>query len=162
MVDSGTRRLALAYPELRRFAFVVADSDMDPEDVLHEALVRLLRRGHLDEIRDLELYGRRAISNEVSNRRRSFMRRRRAVSRFAADVRDDAVDPEWPSDLAELMHLGPTERAALYMFVVERRSHREIADVLGVAEGTSSSLVSRALVRLRAEVAEEVSRGDVG
>lgn len=162
MVDSGTRRLALAYPELRRFAFVVADRDMDPEDVLHEALVRLVRRGRLDEISDLERYGRRAITNEVSNRRRSFMRRRRAVSRLAADTRDEAVDAERPSDLTELMLLGPTERAALYMFVVERRSHREIAEVLDVAEGTSSSLVSRALARLRAEIAEEVLRGDVG
>ena len=35
---------------MRRFAFVIADRDMDPDDLVHDALVRLLARGSADDI----------------------------------------------------------------------------------------------------------------
>ncbi|NNE75131.1 MAG: sigma-70 family RNA polymerase sigma factor [Acidimicrobiales bacterium] len=151
MTDIDERRIVAAYPALRRFAFVVADSDTDPDDLLHEALVRVLGRRDLGDIHDLGAYIRRAITNVASNTRRSLGRKRRAMVRLASEAGTDAVEAERPSDLAELMSLDPGSRAAVYLFAVEGRSHREIADVLDVSEQASRARVSRALRLLRVE-----------
>jgi RNA polymerase sigma-70 factor (ECF subfamily) len=65
----------------------------------------------------------------------------------------------YPSDLAELARLEPSDRAAVYLSVVERRSHREIAAILGCSEDASRQRVSRALERLRSELTAEADRG---
>lgn len=162
MTSIDERRLVEAYPALRRFAFVVADSDTDPDDLLHEALVRVLSRRRLAEIDDLVAYVRRVITNVGSNHRRTLGRRRRAVKRLAAQADTDPAEMARPSDLAELMALDPSSRAALYLFVVEGRPHREVADVLDVSETAARARVSRALKKLRVQRAEEESRDHAG
>ena len=54
------------------------------------------------------------------------------------------------------MRLKPSDRAALYLFVVEQRSHREVADLLEISETAARARVSRALKRLRVELSGEV------
>lgn len=165
--DVGEELVVGAYPALRRFAYVVADADTDPDDLLHEALVRTLARGPLSEIDDLGAYVRRAITNTAANTRRSLGRRRRALDRLGAVAsEDEAVEPSRPSDLGDLMLLAPADRAALYLSVVEGRPHREVAALLDVSEVAARARVSRALQRLRVKRAEdlestaEVPRGD--
>jgi len=162
VTDIDERRVVAAYPELRRFAFVVADSDTDPDDLLHEALVRVLASRDLGDIDDLVAYVRRAITNVASNTRRSLGRRRRAMVRLGSEAETDAVEAERPSDLAELMTLDPGSRAAVYLFVVEGRSHREVADVLDVSESAARARVSRALRLLRVEDPGEVISDHAG
>jgi DNA-directed RNA polymerase specialized sigma24 family protein len=41
-----------SYGELRRFAAVVAPWDMDPDDVLHSTLMRVLRKRRLGSLDD--------------------------------------------------------------------------------------------------------------
>jgi RNA polymerase sigma-70 factor (ECF subfamily) len=161
VVDGDHARVVDAYPAVRRFAFVVADRDIDPDDLVHEALARMLSRGGLDRIDDVGAYLRRAVVNLAANERRSLGRRRRAVDRLKAgrDLAESRMT-ELPSDLADLMHLGPTDRAALFLFVVEGRPHREVAELLDLSENAVRTRVSRALRRLRVELKEEDDRGD--
>ena len=162
MTDQDEQRVVDAYPALRRFAFAVADLDCDPDDLLHEALVRVLDHKPIGEIDDLTAYVRRAITNVASNRRRSLGRRRRAIDRLGAGSGDETSTPAVPSDLAELMTLDPPNRAALYLFVVEGYSHRQVADVLDITVVAARSRVSKALKLLRTHMIEEAHAFNVG
>ena len=51
--------------------------------------------------------------------------------------------------LALVQELSPGYRTVFNMYVVEGYTHREIADMLGISEGTSKSQLSRAKVILQ-------------
>lgn len=141
------------YPPLQRFAAVVAPPDVDPEDLVQEAFLRVIRRGSLGELEHPNAYLRKTICNLASNSRRTFGRRRRALERLA--TRDFTI-PEYPSDLHDLLRLRPAARAVFYLREVEGRTHGEIAAMLGKTEGAVRSIASRAQRQLRSELTEEV------
>jgi RNA polymerase sigma factor (sigma-70 family) len=145
------------YGPLRQFAAIVCSPDVDPDDLVQEAVVRTLAIHSLEELDDPGAYLRTAIVRLASNERRGARRRRDALNRVRVDQQHGPV--VYPSDIAELWRLEPPDRAAVYLAVVERRSHREIAEVLGCAEEASRQRVSRALARLRVELAAEAENG---
>ena len=51
--------------------------------------------------------------------------------------------------LALVQELSPGYRTVFNMYVVEGYTHKEIADILGISEGTSKSQLSRAKVILQ-------------
>ena len=147
------------YDAVCRFANVVADSDVDPGDLVHEALVRVLSGGMIDEIDDLGAYLRRAVLNCAANHRRSRGRYRRAVGRLQSRRDDDTARLIAPSDLADLSRLEPVDRAVVFLFVVERCPHREVAQLVDLSEVAVRARLSRALKRLRVELDGEDVRG---
>ena len=66
------------YPRLRRLAAVAAPLEVDPDDLVQDALVRVLRRGPLADLDDPGAYLAKVIVNLASNSRRGLGRRRRA------------------------------------------------------------------------------------
>lgn len=140
------------YPGLRRFAAVTAPSDLDPDDLLQEALAQTLRRQPLHALDHPAAYLRRTMVNLASNHRRSQARRRQADHRMEAVGVEQA---RYPSDLDDLDRLGPDERAALYLAEVERVPFREIAEALGCSEAAARARASRARRRLRDALAAE-------
>ncbi len=145
---------AALYPRLRQFAAVVADQDIDPDDVVQEALTAYLRRfgrdGRADEP---EAYLKTAIVGIVSNQRRSLARRRRRES-----VRDDdAYSPAYPSDVSSLLAgLSPSDRALLVLVEVEGEQIASAATIVGL-----SSVAARArLSRARRKIRDDLNRGD--
>ncbi len=157
VTGDGVGDFADLYEPLRRFASVVRSLDMDPDDLVQEALVRTLALQPIEELADPAAYLRTVILRLASNERRGAGRRRRAFQRLRRDQEFESV--AYPSDLADLGRLEPSDRAAVYLAVVERRSHREIAEILGCTEGSSRQRVSRALERLRSEISAEADRG---
>jgi DNA-directed RNA polymerase specialized sigma24 family protein len=157
VTDDGAAAFADLYVQLRRFASVVRSFEMDADDLIQEALVRTLARHALDELDDPAAFLRTVIVRLASNDRRSAGRRRLALGR----MRDGADDVRvvYPSDTDDLWQLEPADRAAVYLAVVEQRSHREIAGVLGCSEEASRKRVSRALVRLKRDLAAEADNG---
>lgn len=145
------------YPSLRKLAAVAAPSDMEPDDLLQEALVKVLRKKALRDLDHPGAYLRRTIVNLAANHNRSMGRRRRALSRFEAS-QDASSDPEYPSDLAELLLLPPRERAALYLAEVEGYNFREVAQLLGCSEEAARKGASRGRRRLRVAFAGEEER----
>ena len=143
------------YPDLRRLAAVVADTDIDPDDLVQEALVRVLQRGPLSNLRNPGAYLRRAIVNTASNERRRRGRWRRVLARLPTEIDDTAMEAHYPSNLADLTQLAPQDRAVLYLTEVAGFSAAEVAGQLGLTVNAVNLRASRARRRLRAHLREE-------
>lgn len=157
IASEDTALVAGLYEDARRFAAVVAPWDMDPDDVLHAALVGVLRRGRLYETNDPPAYLRRAVVNEV----RSEMRRRKSQRRTTTLVRAStppSAEGEYPSDLADLMQLRPVARAVIYLHDVEGLPFDKVASAIGITAGNARVTAARARRRLRTALAREAVR----
>jgi RNA polymerase sigma factor (sigma-70 family) len=141
---------AALYPGLRRFAAVVGPIEVEPEDLVQEALVRALAVGPLSGLRDPGAYVRMIVVRLAANHRRGLGRRRAAVRLL--DSRARPVVDLYPSDLGDLFALDPWDRAVVYLSVVERATADEIAEVLGWSAGRVRMRKHRALRRLRSEL----------
>lgn len=141
------------YPSLRRFAAVTGPPEVEPNDLVQEALLRTLRTVALADLDHPEAYLRRVILNLSSNHRRSLGRTRRrlaSIEVLTPSVRRD----DYPSDLDDLFALSPQSRAVLYLAEIEKSPHAEIAMTLGITESHSRKLASKARRKLRADLEE--------
>ncbi len=136
------------YPALRRFAGVVAAAGVPPDDLVQEAMMRVLARGGLEGIDDPLAYMRRTIMNLASNERRRAAIGRRALTRHGADAAA-AARAHYPSDLDELRRLPARDRALLYLTEVEGEPIAEAAALTGCSEGAARMALSRARRALR-------------
>ncbi|MGD2103337.1 MAG: sigma factor, partial [Acidimicrobiia bacterium] len=85
-LEEGERELIRQlYPALRRIAAVAGPVDVEPDDLVQEALVRTLGSRGLAELDNPLAYLRRVIVNLASNQRRSAGRRRKALQRLRVD-----------------------------------------------------------------------------
>ena len=86
--------------------------------------------------------------------------RQAKMSRATGSLDEDAVEPVAPApmvpqaisrlDLERAIDaLPPGSRAAFLLHDVEGFEHREVADILGISEGTSKSQVHKARLKLR-------------
>jgi RNA polymerase sigma-70 factor (ECF subfamily) len=141
------------YPGLRRFAAVTGPMEVDPDDLVQEAVARTLRHHTLSELDDAGAYLRRTIVNLASNHRRGLARWRAALPRLA---RDDGSAPAYASDLGDLMRLPPETRALLYLVEVEGQSYAEAATALDISEDAARARASRARRRLRLDLEGEL------
>jgi RNA polymerase sigma-70 factor (ECF subfamily) len=142
-----SRGLREIYGQLRRFAAVIAPLDLDPDDLLQEALVRALRLRPLKDYDDLGAYLRRAMLNLAANARRRTGRYRRALARLGEDT--DSPAASYPSDLFILYALSPDVRAVLYLAAVEGLSYAEIGGLLGCSEAAARARACRGRHALR-------------
>jgi RNA polymerase sigma-70 factor, ECF subfamily len=141
---------ASLYPSLRAFAAVTGSADVEPDDLVQEAVARTLRNHQLVDLDDAGAYLRRAIVNLASNRRRSLARFRLAFARL--DRVEEGQSPQYASDMADLLRLDPDARALLFMVEVEGHSYADAASVRGITEEAARARAVRARRRLRAEV----------
>jgi RNA polymerase sigma factor (sigma-70 family) len=139
--------LRAIYGQLRRFAAVVAPLDLDPDDLVQEALLKALRLRPLQDYDDLGAYLRRAMVNLVANARRRTSRYQRALVRLRGDRESPAAS--YPSDLLILYALSPDVRAALYLVAVEGLSYAEVADLLGCSDAAARARACRGRRALR-------------
>lgn len=150
-VSDFEAELVTLHPALtRRLTMVLRDPDT-AQDVAQEAVMRALEHRHRFTGSDVRAWlytiGLRLAFNEL--------RRQRTVR-----SREVAEEPTWAmeTDLdlwTALADIEPRQRAALLLNVIEGYTHAEIGTMLGVAEGTVSSWLSRTRDRLRAVLAEE-------
>ena len=155
-LDEEERDLIHAlYDSLRRYAAVVGPPEEEPDDLVQEAFLRVLRRGPLTDLSNPGAYLRRTILNLSSNERRRLGRLRRAITRLATEDREDDI---YISDLGELMSLSPRTRAVLFLSAVEGYSFREVAELVGCSEAAARKIASRERRRLRRRQELEVTR----
>jgi len=140
------------YPSLRAFAAAVGAWDVEPDDLVQEALARTLRRRALSDLDAPGPYLRKAILNLVTSEGRRRASRRAAFTRSAEVA--VTIEPV-PSDLADLEHLSPLDRAVLYLVHVEGWPHVEVGRLLGITEQASRTRTSRATRQLRAQIEAE-------
>jgi RNA polymerase sigma-70 factor (sigma-E family) len=151
------RFLAERADHLLRTAVLLAGGREAGEDLLQTAVERLLRRWRRFD-GDPEGYLRRTLCNLAIDGHRRAGRWRQKERLLRTEVRQ-AQDPADGVDLRDalvrlLLRLPPRQRAALVLRYWEQLTDAEAAAVLGCAEGTVKSAVSRGLIRMR-ELADE-------
>jgi DNA-directed RNA polymerase specialized sigma24 family protein len=154
-IEDGERELIRAlYPALRRIAAVAGSVEIEPDDLVQEALVRILRKGSISDLDNPLAYLQKAIVNLASNQRRSLGRRRKAVARLSVE---ESWLPSYPADIEAILDLPPRHRAILYLVEVEGVPYAEAADQLGMTTMAARAMASRA--REKARLAMEVLGG---
>lgn len=152
--DQERELIAQLYPGLRRIAAVAGPIDVEPDDLVQEALVRTLAKRNLAEIESPMAYLRTAIVNLASNQRRSAARRHKALERLRST---EGQLPSYPADIEAILDLPPRQRAVLYLVEVEGVPYSEAAEQLGITTVAARKMASRA--RKRARLALEASNG---
>ncbi|MET0896168.1 MAG: sigma factor-like helix-turn-helix DNA-binding protein [Acidimicrobiia bacterium] len=71
-----------------------------------------------------------------------------------------ATRDEYPSDLTDLVQLSPKDRAVVYLTVLEGRSFRDVAPLLGCTEQAARKRSARALAQLRRTLEGDGAEGE--
>lgn len=127
----------------------------DALETCHDAFVKAFENiDSMDEARPFKPWFRRILVHCAIDRHRS-------TRRYHATIEPEAEPPEAPVDADALADLQAEEILALFaelsdaqrdvfnLYEIEGYSHEEIADLLGMAVGTSRSHLTRARKRLQ-------------
>lgn len=134
------------YRQARRFAAVACDLDMDPDDLVQDAMEALT--AHLGEVDTPVAYLYTTVHNRALELRRRHGARRRRLSSVDLAVPESTTD-QYAVELHALVEaLAPTDRAVLYLAVVEDWSSAEIAALLNLSDAAVRKRLSRARRRL--------------
>ena len=151
-----------------RIAYVICGSAADAEDAAQEAFIKAYRALGRFRLGDpLRPWLLAIVSNEARNRRRAAGRRAALALRAAGEGRSFGEAAPSPEDallagerraalLAAMDRLGERDRTVIACRYLLELSEAETAAALGVRPGTVKSRLSRALDRLREEVARDV------
>ena len=129
----------------------------EAEDIAQEVMLRLWQmHGDLERYHSIEAI----VSLMARHQLRNHQRRKPAEALNEAVIVNLVTDPqellemkedeEWLT--ARLQQLPTTQRTLLYMRQVERRSHEEIARLLGIETTSVSTLLARARRTLLEEI----------
>jgi RNA polymerase sigma factor (sigma-70 family) len=146
--------LGVELPRVQRIArLMLGDADV-AEEVVAEAVARMLPRWRADGIDDCGAYLRRVVINLVRRRwRRLDLARRRdhqAVGWTTTDtVASSEVVEERDRTLRAVMKLPMRRRAVVVLRFYDDLAEADIAQVLGINVGTVKSQLARALEQLR-------------
>lgn len=136
---------------------MIVRDEAEGMDLAQEAYLRAFQSRREFDGRDPRAWiyavGYRLALNEVRRRKRQALRLVRL-----APAHMDRREPE-PELWQALRTIGPRQRAALILTVVDGYTHKEAGLILGVPEGTVASWTSRAKTRLRAELERGEPRG---
>lgn len=134
--------------QLRRVAFLVVRDWQHAEDVVQTALVSVYLAWPRVRRRDaVNAYARRAVVNAAI----SWTRKKRPEVLMAA-ISEDARqrEPSFDEGLVEaLQQLTPAQAAVVALRFLEDLSVADVAETLGISEGTVKSQSSRGLAALR-------------
>jgi RNA polymerase sigma-70 factor (sigma-E family) len=141
--------------DLLRVAYLLCRDGARAEDLVQDALIKMLRRwrsvGGADHP---NAYARRVIVNEYLG-----WRRLRASDELVTDAIDLPASDQFDSIVERdavwrlIGALAPRARAVLVLRYYERLTDREIANLLGCAEPTVRSIAARAFTALRSHPA---------
>jgi RNA polymerase sigma-70 factor (sigma-E family) len=139
---------------LLRSAYLLTGNLADAEDLVQSALAKTYQAW--DRIADrgaIDGYVRRAIVNTHI----SWWRRRRVDEYPTAEIPEQPIaDTAASSDLHDMLQraidrLPQRMRAAVVLRFFDDMTEAEVAEVLGISQGTVKSTVSRAVAKLRAD-----------
>ncbi len=148
-------------PQARRVARAVLQDPHDADDAAHDAfLAALVKLDQYDPRRPFGPWLMRIVANAATDRRRR--RAVRQVEPLAPELTGGGPRPDREAEQsalgdrlrAALAELPERRRIAVVLFDVEGYSHAEIAQILGIPEGTVRSEVFHARRRLRELLAD--------
>ncbi|BCJ39095.1 DNA-directed RNA polymerase sigma-70 factor [Actinocatenispora thailandica] len=143
---------------MRRMAYALCGDWHTAEDLVQSTFVRLYRHWRTIRRPTVDAYARRTLLNLFLSRRRGAWREQvvpEVPERVAA-----APGTEDRIDLARaLALLSPRQRAMVVLRYLEDQSVAEVAELLGVAEGTVKSQTARGVQALRTALGDRVLSG---
>lgn len=135
----------------------------EAEDILQEGFIKVFKK--MDSFRgdgSFEGWMRRIFVNtaiEHFRRKRYLMPVTEKEENSMEGGYNSALDDLGAKDiLALVQELSPGYRTVFNLYVVEGYTHKEIADMLGISEGTSKSQLSRAKVILQDKVRTHIDK----
>ena len=159
-----------------RMLFRMLGTREEAEDATQEAFLSLHRHGHRfrREAR-FSTFLYRVAANAALNRRRTLGRARAREQALAvrqaagSDLPSAPRDPEGAASGSEvqsavqeaLQTLPPDLRAAVVLYDIEGQSYRDIAEALGIPEGTVKSRIHRGRQALREQLRGYVRSEDI-
>ncbi|MBX9784792.1 MAG: RNA polymerase sigma factor [Chitinophagaceae bacterium] len=128
----------------------------DAQDILQDGFIKVYK--NLDKFRgegSFEGWMRRIMANTAIEQLR-----RKKINFSTADKEEQleykapgAVDNLSEKDLLKIVSdLSPGYRTVFNMYVVEGYGHKDIADIMGISEGTSKSQLARARMILQEKI----------
>ena len=141
-------------PRMYAVCLRYAGSSDEAEDILQEGFIKIFKK--LESFRgdgSFEGWIRRIFVNTAIEH---FRRKRYLMP--VTEKEENTIEGKYLSVLDDLaardimalvQELSPGYRTVFNMYVVEGYAHKEIADMLGISEGTSKSQLSRAKVILQ-------------
>lgn len=131
-------------------------------DILNEGFMKVFSNlHHYQPTHPLAAWIKRIMVNTAIDH---YRRQRKTLPHLDIDEAYAATDPNAETAIdqlsaAEIMalvqQLSPAYRTVFNLYVLEGYAHREIADMLGINEGTSKSNLAKAKARLQQLVGEQ-------
>ena len=131
------------------------------QEVLQVSFLKVFDKlEHFDFSGSLEGWIRRIVSNTAIDHLRKA-KKNPFLSDQDNDFKSMAADPMQEQELLEhtqlkaevaqkaIEKLSPAYRTVFNLYVIEERSHKEIAAILGISEGTSKSNLAKAKMNLQ-------------
>ena len=157
-IDGDRRMQEIMYnrfsPRMYAVCLRYAANATEAEDILQEGFIKVFKK--LDTFRSegsFEGWVRRIFVNTAIEhfRRKKYLmpvteKEENTIEGKYVSVLDELAERDI---LALVQELSPGYRTVFNMYVVEGYTHKEIADILGISEGTSKSQLSRAKVILQ-------------
>jgi RNA polymerase sigma-70 factor (ECF subfamily) len=132
----------------------------EAEDILQESFIKVFE--HIRHFRrecPLEGWIRRIVVNTALNHNRSKLYLYPALDledvETAVDENLTLADIHFEELLAMVQQLAPRYQIVFNLFAIEGYSHKEIAEMLDISEGTSKSQYARARMILQQMIAEK-------
>lgn len=150
-------------PRMYAVCLRYAGNAEEAEDILQEGFIKVFKK--LDSFRNegsFEGWVRRIFVNtaiEHFRRKRYLMPVTEKEENTIEGKYTSVLDSLGAKDIMALVQeLSPGYRTVFNMYVVEGYTHKEIADMLGISEGTSKSQLSRAKVILQDMVRTHIDK----
>jgi RNA polymerase sigma factor (sigma-70 family) len=144
-------------PKMYGVCLRYAGNAEEAEDIVQEGFIKVFKK--MDSFRSegsFEGWIRRIFVNTAIEhfRRKNYLqpvteKEESTVEGKYLSVLDSLAEKDI---IALIQQLSPGYRAVFNMYVIEGYTHREIADILGISEGTSKSQLSRAKSVLQEKV----------
>lgn len=126
-----------------------AGNEHDADDILQEGFIKIFK--NLAKFRNegsFEGWIRRIFVNTAIEHYRKKVKLYNVTEAQENTIEDtelDALDSLAVKDIIKIVHeLSPGYKAVFNMHVIEGYSHKEIAEIMGITEGTSKSQLARA------------------
>ncbi len=140
-----------------RVAYAVARNAHDAEDAVQETFLKLYRSGAWEDMRDEKAFlartaWRMAIDKLPKTRSRALTPELQSNDR--CNPEDAAVSADWSATVQRLVDALPEQlRQPLALAAMEELNSRQIAQVMGIAEGTVRTRILRARQILKRKLA---------
>lgn len=141
------------YPKLHFVCKRYLKSQEDIEEVLADAFFSIFSKiGQLKELEAFDGWARRIVVNQCL----SFLRKKEldkiSIDEYEMNIPDPIIQ-DFPYDEQELLQLLDTlptgSKTIFNLYAIEGYSHKEIAELLGITEGTSKSQLNFAKGKLQ-------------